>query len=399
VAFLSIEEDLFGAEVRRAQALREELHRYPELSRQEMGTAERLAAFLRDLPVTIRRGVAGTGIQVDLDSASPSALPERIAFRADMDALPVSETTDLPFASATSGVMHACGHDCHMAILAGVIRLLCAHRERLPRNYRFLFQPAEEDNPEGGAAEMIREGVLEGVRAAFGAHVWPDLATGTVGLRPGPLMAASDRVRVCIEGKSAHAAKPHQGVDAALVAAHILVALQAVASRFTDPVDACALTFGHLCAGTRYNVVAETALLEGTCRTLSPRTRRRTEAHITCLSKKIAEGFGARCRVAVERGYPVLRNDPRLFEAVLRLLKVSQPKVHILIPSAPELVAEDFSRIAERVPSLFLWIGCRPTDKNAATFPRLHTPNFCPDAASIEVGMRCFLAIALAEKL
>ena len=257
----------------------------------------------------MRKGIAGSGIVVDLDSSAPSALQERIAFRADMDALPLEEITGLSFASQNSGVMHACGHDCHMSILFGLMRILCACRTHLPRNYRFLFQPAEEDSPKGSAAQMIAEGALEGVRAVFGAHVWPDFRTGEIGLKPGPLMGASDRVTIRIEGKGAHAAKPHQGVDAVLVAANLLTSLQSIVSRSTDPTTACAITFGKLTAGSRYNVLADRATLEGTCRTISSEARNDAEFLLRRLSTNTSVGYGAECNFEYTRGYPVLKNN------------------------------------------------------------------------------------------
>ena len=228
-----------------------------------------------------------------------------------MDALPLPELTGSKYCSQVNGVMHACGHDVHTAILLGVARLLVAIREHLPGNVKFIFQPAEENNPTGGAKPMIEAGVLDNppVDMVLALHVWPDLPVGTIGLRPGAMMAASDRVFLKIQGQNSHGSAPHQGVDAVVAAAHVVTALQTVVSRNVNPLEAAVLTFGTVHGGNRYNIIASQVELEGTCRTLDPAVRGLVEKRLAILAPQVATGLGAECEVRYVHGYPALINS------------------------------------------------------------------------------------------
>lgn len=378
-------------EIEAAKNLRHVLHANPELSHQEAETAKTLLAYLADTPgLTINKGVAGHGIVVDLEGNSTAT--ERIAFRADMDALPVRETTGLACASNAQGIMHACGHDIHMTILAGLIRTLAQQKEFLPFNYRFIFQPAEEDSRKGGAIDMIREGVLDDVDRIFGGHVWPDLELGEIGTTPGAIMASCDTLAVDVTGLGSHAAQPHLGADAAVALASILMSLQTIVSRRLDPLAASALTIGRLEAGTRHNIVAESARLEGTFRTLSQEARTWFLGAVQEIASNAAQTYGTRAKTVVTTGYPPLVNDAELTAMACNTFK----EMHGITPlkSSPKLISEDFSFYGEKIPALFLWFGAS-TEENRKQHPQqLHNSYFSPDEEVIAVGIRAFYALA-----
>ncbi|MBQ7267873.1 MAG: amidohydrolase, partial [Synergistaceae bacterium] len=253
---------------------RRDIHSHPELSQNESRTSELAAKVLEGLGLEVTRNIGGHGVVGLLRGKNDG---KTIALRADMDALPLNEETGLPYASQTQGVMHACGHDAHTAILLGAACALSEMKDRLSGNVKFIFQPAEELNPTGGAPGMIRDGVLENphVDALLALHVWPIYETGKIALRSGALMAASDRIFLTVHGKTAHGSRPDQGNDAIVTAANIITGLQAVISRSVSPLDSAVLTIGTIHGGYRYNVIPDTVKLEGTVRTLNPDTQSR----------------------------------------------------------------------------------------------------------------------------
>ena len=246
-------------------AMRRHIHENPELSGEEVETAAFMAAKLRSFGIDVQEHVAGTtAVLGTLKGGKPGPV---IALRADMDALPMTEETGLPFASNFPGKMHACGHDGHMSILLGAAKVLSQVKDDIPGTVVFICQPAEEKSPVGGAKGLVASGVLDGVDAVYGLHVWPALPSGKIGVLPGPMMAASDHIRIIINGKASHAAMPHKGVDTIVAAAQFLTAAQTIISRRVNPLYPAVLTFGRITGGTRYNVVADTVEIEGTCRT------------------------------------------------------------------------------------------------------------------------------------
>lgn len=258
-------------------AMRRHIHENPELSGEEVETAAFMAAKLRSFGIDVQEHVAGTtAVLGTLKGGKPGPV---IALRADMDALPMTEETGLPFASNFAGKMHACGHDGHMSILLGAAEVLSQVKDDIPGTVVFICQPSEEKSPVGGAKGLVASGALDGVDAVYGLHVWPTLPSGKIGVLPGPMMAASDHIRIVLNGKASHAAMPHKGVDTIVAAAQFLTAAQTIISRRVNPLYPAVLTFGKITGGTRYNVVADTVEIEGTCRTYHAEAQDAVEAH------------------------------------------------------------------------------------------------------------------------
>ena len=360
---------------------RRDIHAHPELSQHEERTSGIVAGVLEGLGIEVKRNVGGYGVVGLLRGKSEG---RTVALRADMDALPLNEETGLPFASQNPGVMHACGHDTHTAMLLGAACVLSEMRDELNGNVRFIFQPAEELNPTGGAPGMIREGVLEGVDGIFALHVWPAYETGEIAIRSGSTMAASDRIFLTVRGRSAHGSRPDQGVDAIVIAANVITGLQSIISRSVSPLDSAVVTIGTIHGGYRYNVIPDCVKLEGTVRTLSPEVQDRMPEMIRRTAKGIAEGLGGSCEVEYVRGYPPLVNDARLAELAR---KAVSGKMEVIIPEQPDLTAEDFAFFAREKPGVMAWLGCRPEGMSLEGLPMLHNTKFCPDEKCFTYGI------------
>jgi len=364
-------------------SLRHDLHQHPEIAFQEHATAARVAARLAALPgMTVRTGVAGTGVFATLDGDRPGPC---VALRADMDALPMTEETGLPYASRVPGCAHACGHDGNVACLVGAAVVLAAIRDELRGPVRFVFQPAEENG--GGGRLVCEAGALEAPPAAavFALHAWAELPVGTIGVRAGPAMASTDAIDIVIHGSGTHAASPHRGIDPILVAAHMITALQSIVSRNLDPAQPAVITIARVEAGTTYNVIPDRATLRGTLRTMSAEMRVQASDAIRRVAEHTAEAFGARAEVRLTTGYPALVNDAdsaahiaRVGRAVLGTAAVREQPV--------SLGGEDFAYYLQRVPGALWRIGADTSD-GARVVP-LHSSRFdFPDAA-IPVGVR-----------
>ncbi len=384
-------------------AWRRDIHQHPELGNREFRTAALVAAHLEGLGLEVRTGIAHTGVAAVLRGGKPGPV---VALRADMDALPVTEDTGLPFASKVTtgyrgqqtGVMHACGHDAHTAILMGAAEVLAAHRDELPGTVLFIFQPAEEGAPEGergGAALMLEEGLFDIVEpeAVFGLHVGAELHTGVIGYRPGPLMAGSDFFRLVVRGRQTHGAKPWDGLDPIVVAAQIVTGLQTIVSRQLDIAsDPAVVTIGAIKGGVRHNIIPETVEMLGTFRTFGPEIREDVLRRIRATAEHIAAASGA--TVEFELGpdpNPAVVNDPALTRRMLPVLeRVAPGKVRAigLLTSS-----EDFSYYARRVPGLFLRLGVTPPERNVFTAPSNHSPQFDVDEAALAVGLEALLAV------
>lgn len=371
-------------------ALRHDLHACPELGYEEHETGRRVLSELEKLPgLRIRAGVAKTGIVATLNADRPGRC---IALRADLDALPITEATGLPYASRNPGRMHACGHDGHMSCLVGAATVLSRLAPDLPGKVKFIFQPAEEGG--GGGAAMCDAGVLDDpkVDAIFALHGWPDVDLGCVELSAGPTMASTDRWTLTVQGIGAHAAFPHKGVDPIVVASHIVTALQTIVSRTIDPLDSAVVTVAKFHAGTAANIISEKAELEGTMRALNPEVRSKVRTRIEEIATRTAAAFGATAEIAFGRGYPVTMNDP----ACAKLVAVTAAEVlgsaRVSTQARPSMGAEDFSFFAERVPATYwrLGVGQCPS----AQRPMLHQPTYnFPDAA-LETGIRMHCEVA-----
>ncbi len=383
---------------------RHDIHQNPELSFQETRTAALVAAQLRALGIEVQTGVGGNGVVGVLKGGRPGPV---VALRADMDALPVTELVELTFKSTKrttyngveTGVMHACGHDMHVAILMGTAEVLAGMRAQLQGTVKFVFQPAEEGSPVGGAGPMIRDGVLTNpaVDAIFALHVGPG-ALGSVEYRGGPVQASTDNFRIVVRGKQTHGAMPASGVDPLVVGAQILLGLQTIVSRQVDLASApLVVTVGAFHGGLRENIIPDTAVMIGTIRALSPTMRTEVHAKVKRTAENIAAASGATAEVTVTPGYPVTVNDIALAEFLGPVLRrtVGTQNVGIAEPSMP---AEDFSRFQEKVPGVMFGLGVTPTAIDWRTAPSNHSPLFQADDAALEIGVR-LMANAAAEYL
>jgi amidohydrolase len=362
---------------------RRDLHRHPELGYREVRTAGIVAERLRAAGYEVRSGVAETGVIGTLRGRGGG---RTLLLRADMDALPIHEATGHDFPSTVPGVMHACGHDGHVAIGLAVAERL-ARREDWPGEVRYLFQPAEEGG--GGALRMVKEGALEGVDAALGLHLWLGLPTGVVGVVEGPQMAASREFRVVVHGRGGHGAIPDETIDATLVAAQLVVALQGVVSRSVSPLDAAVVTVGSLHAGSAPNVIADTAVLEGTLRAFRPEVLELVWRRVGEVAGGICTAFGARAELQlVERFYPPTVNDPEMAALVCRAAHevVGEERVRT-DPGVRTMGAEDFSEFALRVPGCYFFVGARD-EATGAVHPH-HSPRFdlCEGALPVAVEL------------
>lgn len=389
-------------------AWRRDIHEHPELGNRETRTAAKVAAHLKSLGLEdIRTGIAHTGVTAVLRGGRPGP---KLALRADMDALPVTETVDLPFSSKVKtqyngeevGVMHACGHDTHTAILMGVAEALAARRSELPGSVLFLFQPAEEGPPEGeegGASLMLKEGAFRDFKpdAVMGLHVFSTLNAGTIGYRSGPAMAASDRFVIDVIGRQTHGSRPWGGVDPVVAAADIIGSAQHIVSRRTDISRLPAVvSFGVVKGGVRYNIIPDRVELVGTIRTFDEDVRRAIFADLTRVATNVAATHGAtvEARVPADEGNPVTVNDPALTARMLPSLQRVAGADNVLeIPLT--MGAEDFALYAQQVPGFFFFVGATPAGQDPATAPSNHSPAFFVDESALDLGLRALLAASL----
>ncbi|HEX7175751.1 MAG TPA: amidohydrolase [Pyrinomonadaceae bacterium] len=369
-------------------AQRRDFHAHPELSNREERTARVVAERLRALGLTdIRTGVARHGVVALLKGAKPGPV---VAVRADMDALPIQETIDVPYKSRNPGVKHACGHDVHTTVGLGVAEVLSKMRDEIHGAVKFIFQPAEEGAPageEGGARLMIKEGVLENPRpsAIFGLHTEPNLQAGQIGYHSGPAMASSDRFFITVRGKSSHGAQPHRGVDAIVVAAEAIGAIQNVRSRRIDPLEPLVITVGTIHGGARNNIIAEEVKMEGTMRTLSEEVRERAQALVRETLQNVTAAYGATFELKFEEQTAVTFNEPSLVEKALPVMRsiVGDGNVIAIKPFMP---AEDFSYFQRVVPGFYYFLGVGNRAKGITA--GWHTPDFDVDEESLVVGVK-----------
>ena len=355
------------------QEIRRELHKHPEISREEKKTAEIITEELRKIGISdIKENVNGYGIIAEIHGAGDGKI---VALRADMDALQIKEETGLSYKSESEGLMHACGHDVHMTMVLGAARLLNEKKDELKGNVRLIFQPAEEITPMGGSRGMIAGGALDNVDAVFGLHVWPDLPLGKVGIKAGPLMAASDHFTVTIKGKPSHAAKPNEGIDALVAGAQYVSAIQTIVSRNADPMKSIVITIGKMNAGTRYNIVAGECILEGTCRTFAPKLRDLAEERLQTVLDGICTLSGCTGVLNYERGYMAVINESESIEYVSKTVKKLFGN-DAAVSVEPAMTAEDFSFYLDKKPGAFAWIG---TTKEGDTVYPLHNSRYSPD--------------------
>ncbi len=369
-------------------SLYQEFHAFPELSTMEIDTANRIVAELENIGgYHIQTGVGGHGVVATLKGGYEGST---IAIRADMDALPILEKNDIPFISKNEGIMHACGHDAHMTMALGAARLLANKKDELHGTVKFIFQPAEENAPIGGAMSMVNDGVMDGVDAIFGLHVWPDkeLPCGVFGFRTGELMASVDKFRITITGKGAHAAQPHQSVDVLVTGAQFINTVQTIVSRNINPLDPVVVTFGVFSAGTQYNVIPEVCNIEGTCRTYHLKTRDLIEKRMEEILKGTCDAMGATFELHYTRGYPAVNNDNDLTAYGKSMAESLFGKDKVQEIALPTMVSEDFSVYQTKAPGTFFFFGC-----NKEHVP-LHRPDFIIDEDILWRGAALFTHMA-----
>jgi amidohydrolase len=385
------------AMVPRLVETRRDFHRHPELSNREERTGKSVAERLRALGLDeVRYPVARTGVVGVLKGGRPGPV---VALRADMDALPIQERPDSPYKSENPGVMHACGHDAHTAMLLGAAEVLAKLRARIPGTVVFVFQPAEEGAPEGeegGAPLMVKEGALDSpkVEAMFGLHVALGVDVGHIGYTDGPIMASSDSFTIEVQGKSVHGALPHLGLDPVPVAAEIVQALQLVVSREVDAQQPKVLSIGRIQGGTRFNIIADRVVMDGTLRTFDPAVRTDIKARMARTIQAVAEAHGLTARLRfIDDGNAPTVNDQALTRRLLpALVPIFGPDG--VVPIRPLMVAEDFSVYGTRAPSVLLILGTRNHAKGIESVN--HTPDFDIDEAALPLGVRTLVTLALA---
>lgn len=376
-------------------AWRRDLHAHPELSFHEVRTSALVADVLSQLGFEVRTGVARTGVVALLHGGRPGPT---VMLRADMDALPIQELSSAPYASLTPGVMHACGHDGHVAIGLGAATLLARHAAELTGDVLFIFQPAEERDQ--GAAAMISDGALADPRpdAAFGLHLWNPFPFGRVVAQAGPIMAAADVLKIVVRGRGGHGGQPHETVDAIAVTGQVLSALQTIVSRNVNPQDTAVLSIGTVHGGTAFNVIAETVELHGTLRTFSTAVRETVLARLRVLLDGVTAGMGAECQLHVQPLTGPLVNDPAASE-IARGAAIQVVGNHAVAWHAPLMVSEDFAEYAERVPACFLLLGSGNAELGLDA-PH-HNPHFDFDERVLPVGAALLATVAtryLAER-
>jgi amidohydrolase len=396
---------LVAAEQARVIAWRRDIHEHPELSNREVRTSALVAAHLKSLGLEVEL-YANTGVVGLLRGGKPGPT---VALRADMDALPVAEQTQLPFMShstatyrgETVGVMHACGHDTHTAMLMGVADILVRVRGGLKGNVLFLFQPAEEGAPEGeegGAALMLKQGVFDKYhpQAVFGLHVVSALQVGQICYRPGPMMAGADGYKILVQGRQTHGARPWEGIDPIVIAAQIVGAMQTVVSRQIDlTAHPAIVSVGAIKGGIRDNIIPATVEMIGTVRTFDLAQRDVILDHLKRLVENTAIAGGATATFEVGHdGYPVLVNDPALTQRMLPTLKAVAGNAHVVM--LPLITAsEDFAFFAQQVPGMYINIGITPLDKDPVTAPPNHSPLFYVDETGLPTGIRVMAQLAV----
>ncbi|MCH8958319.1 MAG: amidohydrolase [Proteobacteria bacterium] len=384
---------------------RRHFHANPELSNREFNTARKIAVHLRELGLDVETGVAHTGVVALVRGKS---LHPMVALRADIDALPVSERNDLPFASKVTttynnqetGVMHACGHDTHIAILMAAAEVLVGMKDRLSGSVLLIFQPAEEGPPEGeegGARLMLDEGLFERypVDVAFGLHTWSALNAGVIGYRSGPMMASYDNFKIRVQGLQAHASKPWRSIDPIVVAAQIVLGIQTIASRQVNVTLApSVISIGSIHGGIRNNIIPDEVEMLGTIRSFDAGMRKDIQRRLVTTVENIAESAGTTATVEFHYGYPVTVNDPELTAAMLPTLRSIAGADNVI---EIDLItgAEDFSYFQQEVPGFYFMLGATPAGQDASVAPTNHSPLFLVDESTLLVGLDALIGVTL----
>ena len=398
----SIQQDIIKIEEKLIE-WRRDFHKNPELSNREYKTAKKIAKHLKEIGLKVETNIAKTGVVAILEGDQPGKV---IAIRADIDGLPVTERNDLHFKSEVkttflnteTGVMHACGHDTHIAILMATAEVLSKHKDKIKGRIKFIFQPAEEGPPpgeEGGAKLMIKEGVLENpkVEAIFGLHINSQTPVGTIKYKTGGIMASVERFVINVKGKQTHGSQPWSGVDPILISAKIIDGLQTIISREAELTnEAAVITVGKITSGTRFNIIPESSEMIGTVRTLDPRMRKMIEKRMKEMVEGIAEAYGGEASIIFQNNTSITYNDEALTSQILPSLQTAAGKSNVVIMKATT-GGEDFSYFQEKVPGVYFFLGGM-SPGNKESFPH-HTPDFIIDESGLLLGVKAFTQIAL----
>lgn len=362
--------------------VRRRLHQHPELGDEEFWTSDTIAEYLDALGIPYQRDVANTGIVGLIEGGRPG---KTVALRADMDALPIQEATGLAYASQIEGRMHACGHDAHMAILLGTAKLLQEMRDQIKGRVKLLFQPAEETD--GGAERMIKEGCMENphVDYVLGLHMAEDIQTGQIMIRRGALTASSDLFTITVKGKSAHAAYPHESIDAVVLAAHVVTTLQTIVSRTVAPLDSSALTIGTIHGGTKENIIADQVILTGTVRTLDLATRKTIKEKIAAIAPGVCRSLGGDCTVVFKEGYMPIINHDQVVDVIEMNGRQLLGEGNVIYKEKPSMGVEDFSFFCQHTPGAFYYLGCG--NPSLGIGAPAHGPYFQIDESCLKTGV------------
>ncbi len=371
--------------------LRRHLHANPELSYQEFETARFVADTLKSMGLEPVEGIAGTGVSALIEGKNPGS--RTIALRADLDALPITEKNDVPYKSTNEGVMHACGHDVHTSSLLGTAMILTQLKDEFEGTIKLIFQPGEEKNP-GGASLMIKEGILESPRPdkIFGQHVMPLLPVGKIGFKPGMYMASADEIYLTVHGKGGHGAIPEMAIDPVLIASHIIVGLQQIISRNSNPKKPSVLSFGKVIANGATNIIPDKVEIAGTFRALDEEWRAKAHILIRQMAEHIALGMGGSCDVNIDRGYPFLKNDEDLTARARQYAEAYVGSENV-VDLDIWMGAEDFSYYSQELPACFYRLGTRNEARGITSY--VHTPTFDIDEKALEtgIGLMAWMAI------
>jgi amidohydrolase len=373
--------------------LRRYLHANPELSYQEFNTAKYVGAQLKNFGLAPKEGIATTGLMVDIAGKNPSK--KTVALRADMDALPIQESNNVPYKSKVPGVMHACGHDVHTSSLLGTAKILHAVKDQFEGTIRLIFQPGEEKNP-GGASYMIRDGVLKNPQPSgiIGQHVFPLLPVGKIGFREGMYMASCDELYLKVIGKGGHAGAPELVIDPVLIASHIIVALQQIISRNASPKQPTVLSFGKIIGDGATNIIPNEVNIAGTFRAMNEEWRESALQKIKKMAESVAEGMGGKCEVEISRGYPYLQNNPELTRRIRNAAEEYVGKENVEDIDIT-LAAEDFAFYSQIIPASFYRLGTRNEKKGITSY--VHTPTFDIDEDALKIGPGLMAWMAIRE--
>lgn len=373
--------------------IRRHFHKHPELSFEEVETAAFICKKLDEYDIPYKKNVARTGVVANIEGKDPGL--KTVALRADMDALPISESNDVEYRSQNDGIMHACGHDAHMACLLGAAKILSNLRNDFSGTIRLLFQPSEENYP-GGAKVMIEEGVLKDPvpQSIFGQHVYPEMDVGKIGMRSGKYMASTDEVFITVKGKGGHAAIPDKFIDPVLIASHIVIAMQQIVSRKSKPVMPTVVSFGKISSDGRTNIIPDEVKLEGIIRTFDEDWRNEIKDQIRKIASGIAESMGGSCDVFIDQGYPAVVNDAELTSRAWRYAVDYLGKENVE-ELEMRMTAEDFAYYAQVVPGCFFRLGVRNEGKGIVS--NLHSSSFDIDEKSLETGMGIMAWMAISE--